>query len=98
MAASLVAVLNSLESKISELIESRTQLKTQVAFLEEENRQLKSQLLEKDNRINSLSNDLEFLTMSHKLADNPDALIATRRKIARLIRTIDTCISMIKEE
>lgn len=98
MAASLVAVLNSLESKISELIESRTQLKTQVAFLEEENRQLKSQLLEKDNRINSLSNDLEFLTMSHKLADNPDTLIATRRKIARLIRTIDTCISMIKEE
>lgn len=41
--------------------------------------------------------DVEFLQVSHKLADNPDTLVATRRRLARLIRNIDRCLEMLKE-
>jgi len=41
---------------------------------------------------------VEFLTMSYRLADSPDTIVSARRRIARLIRTIDSCISMLKEE
>ena len=41
--------------------------------------------------------DCEYLEVSHKLADNPDTLVATRRRLAGLIRNIDRCLEMLKE-
>lgn len=40
--------------------------------------------------------DVEYLTMSHRLADNPDTIIETRRHISRLIRNIDRCLEMLE--
>lgn len=70
----------------------------QIVRLEKENEDLRTQLSETRAELDNTRKDVEFLTMSHRLADSPDSVIRARRRIARLIRTIDNCISMLKEE
>ena len=70
----------------------------QIVSLEKENEDLRTQLSETRAELDNTRKDVEFLTMSHRLADSPDSVISARRRIARLIRTIDNCISMLKEE
>ncbi len=70
----------------------------QIVRLEKENEDLRTQLSETRAELDNTKKDVEFLTMSHRLADSPDSVISARRRIARLIRTIDNCISMLKEE
>ena len=70
----------------------------QIVRLEKENEDLRTQLSETRAELDNTRKDVEFLTMSHRLADSPDSVISARRRIARLIRTIYNCISMLKEE
>lgn len=98
MAQPLLSILNDLNGKITLLAREQLSLKDRIKELEAENDDLKSLLKESENKLKKALTDVEFLTMSHRLADNPDSIVATRRHIARLIRTIDNCISMIKEE
>lgn len=83
---------------MTELTAAHRQMRERVARLEEENEDLRRQLAETRAELDSSTKDVEFLTMSHRLADSPDSVISARRRIARLIRTIDNCISMLKEE
>ncbi|MBD5298353.1 MAG: hypothetical protein HDS22_00030 [Bacteroides sp.] len=69
-----------------------------IEVLEHEKEDLQQELEEKKRELDIARTDAEFLTMSHRLASSPDSIISTRRHIARLIRTIDNCISMLKEE
>lgn len=98
MAQPLITLLSQISDKISELQAIQQQLYSRIKVLEDENEDLRDQLKEKTALLNKVTVDNEFLTMSHKLADSPDSIISTRRRIARLIRTIDNCISMLKEE
>lgn len=98
MALPLTTLLKSIDSKVTELSAIHRQLQERIAMLEEENEDLRRQLDETRSQLDSTRNDVEFLTMSHRLADSPDSIISARRRIARLIRTIDNCISMLKEE
>lgn len=98
MAQPLVTLLSQIGDKITELEAIQRQLYSRIRILEEENDYLKEQLKEKEDLLAKANIDKEFLTMSHRLADSPDTIISTRRRIARLIRTIDNCISMLKEE
>ena len=68
----------------------------QIVRLEKENEDLRTQLSETRAELDNTRKDVEFLTMSHRLADSPDSVISARRRIARLIRTIDNCISRLK--
>ena len=98
MAQPLITILSQISDKITELEAIRRQQNSRIKFLEEENKDLQEKLKEKTQLLNKANIDKEFLTMSHRLADSPDSIISTRRRIARLIRTIDNCISMLKEE
>lgn len=98
MAQPLVNLLSEISDKLSELEAIQQHLNERIRILEGENESLREQLKEKTQLLDVANADKEFLTMSHKLADNPDSIIATRRRLARLIRTIDKCISMLKEE
>lgn len=73
-------------------------LMARIEVLEHEKEDLQQELEEKKRELDIARTDAEFLTMSHRLASSPDSIISTRRHIARLIRTIDNCISMLKEE
>lgn len=98
MALPLTTLLKSVDDKAAELMEIHRQLHNRISELEEENSNLRKELEDARKELTAARNDAEFLTMSHRLADSPDTLISARRRIARLIRNIDTCISMLKEE
>lgn len=98
MALPLTTLLQSINDKVVELAASRQKLIDRIAVLEEENDNLRKELENSQKEIEKSKTDIEFLTMSHRLADSPDSLVSTRRRISRLIRTIDNCISMLKEQ
>lgn len=98
MSLTVLEVLEGLNTRIAELSEIHSSLNQRIKELEEENRSLKKELEEYEEQNNRQSRDIEYLKISHKLAASPDNILQARRHIARLIRTIDSCITMIKEE
>lgn len=97
MAESLVSILEKLEARQNELLADLESLKIRNKELEEENAELRRRESDALKIRDKALLDIEYLQVSHKLADDPDALIDTRRRIAGLIRNIDRCISMLKE-
>lgn len=97
MAESLEHILQQLESEIGELAAHNARLLARNKQLEAENADLVSKAREAEEERDRARLDADFLAVSHKLADNPDNLIATRRRIAQLIRNIDRCLEMLKE-
>lgn len=98
MALPLISLLTTVDDKVTEISNLHRQLHQRIKALEEEKEDLRRELDETRARLRKAELDVEFLTMSHRLADSPDSIISTRRHIARLIRNIDSCISMLKEE
>ena len=98
MALPLTTLLQTISDKVNTIGEHEQTLSERIDQLEEENSNLRQELEECKKELEATKRDVEFLTMSHRLAASPDSIIRTRRHIARLIRTIDNCISMLKEE
>ena len=97
MAESLVSILEKLEARQNELLADLESLKIRNKELEEENAELRRRESDALKIRDKALLDIQYLQVSHKLAEDPDALIDTRRRIAGLIRNIDRCISMLKE-
>lgn len=98
MAKSLLGVLESLNARIEELESRLAALNEKTITLNSENEALKRLLHEKDTTIAGQALDIEFLKVSHKLADSPDNIVAARQLMTRLIHTIDSAIALVKEE
>lgn len=94
----LLQTLSELNSRIQSLIEVQNQLQLRVEELETRNLVLENQHQSDVKKIEQAEKDIEFLTLSHRLADSPDTIISTRRLLIRLIHTINNCITMINEE
>ena len=94
----LLQSLSDLHNKIENLIEQQKQLQLELETLRERNKVLEE--LHESDRLKSLQNakDIEFLSMSHRLASSPDTIVSARHKIIGMIRTINNCIRMINEE
>lgn len=97
MANSLSSVMLDLRRQTDALARRQTELIAEIRRLREENAELRVDLEEKDRQLAKTRLDNEFLEVSHYLADTPDALILARRRISKLIRTIDTCVAMLKD-
>lgn len=97
MAQSLISILQQLEVRQNELRSQMASLKQRNRELEEENADLRRKEAEALEVRDKALLDVEYLSVSHKLADNPDTLADTRRIIAGLIKNIDRCIDMLKE-
>jgi len=97
MADSLLDKLLKLQRAIATLQEENLTLSGHNSRLEAENAELRIRTEEAEEKRRQAELDVEFLRMSHRLADNPDSIIETRRHIARLIRNIDRCLEMLKE-
>ena len=94
----LINSISILSRKIENLIEQQKSLTERVFVLEQENQILRNQHKEDLIVISKAQKEIEFLSMSHRLANSPEALISARNKISQLIRTIDSCIRIIKED
>lgn len=95
----------TLPEVIDELIKKTARLDSYIEELERQNAELtvtietlKEELDEERKNSARAKLDADYLTVSHRLADSPDTIIATRRRISSLIRTIDRCISMLKDD
>lgn len=97
MAQSLISILQQLEVRQNELRSQMASLQQRNRELEEENADLRRKEAEALKVRDKALLDVEYLSVSHKLADNPDTLADTRRVIAGLIKNIDRCIDMLKE-
>lgn len=94
----LIQALSKLSKKVDALMIAHKKLSLRVRELEEENNRLRWQHRQDTEALQKAYKDIEFLSMSHRLADSPEALVAARNKISKLLRTIDSCIRMIKED
>lgn len=97
MALSLISRLEETTEKLSRLAVKYQQLRERVAELEEERTEQDAENTRLRQSLDKARADVEFLTMSHRLASDPDSLLAARRKVAAMIREIDRCISQLKE-
>lgn len=94
----LFNTFNALSRRIDRLLEQQIILQKKLADLESSNNELKNQHEKDLLLLSQQQKQIEFLSLSHRLADSPEALIAARNKISKLIRTIDNCIRLINEE
>lgn len=97
MADSLLTKLEQLQKGISEITARNARLTARNSALEEENANLRRRTDEAEAARHRAELDVEYLRVSHRLAENPDSLVETRRHIAKLIRNIDRCLEMLKE-
>ncbi len=98
MARQLLRVIKDLRSTIEALASQRDQFRTENERLSQEVESLKRQLDDSRKDLKEAQMEVDFLTVSHRLADSPDNLISARRRLKRLIAKIDRCVSLLKED
>ncbi len=98
MARLLTGIIKDLRRKALALAAERDQSKAELERLRTENAALKEQLAECRQELQASQMEVDFLTISHRLADSPENLISARRRVQRLIAKIDRCVSLLKED
>ena len=94
----LIYSLSLLSRKIDTLLEQQNQFRKRIDELEKDNNALRAQLAKKEMMLSNTEKDVEFLSLSYRLADSPEALVKARKEISSLLRTIDSCIRLLKED
>lgn len=88
----------ALSKKIDSLILENTSLRSRIDTLSLQNEELLGQHAQDQKALEKANKEIEYLSLSHRLASSPEALVEARKEISRLIRTIDSCIRLIKED
>lgn len=91
-------ITESMDSHMARLERAMEMLWERMDNLEKENQRLKEELAESQHRAQTLELEKDYLIVSHKLADNPQALADTRRRLANLTTRLDRAIRLIKND
>lgn len=94
----LLQSITILSKKIDILLQQQKSLQERIDNLEMQNQELRKQHEVDVSLLDNAKKNIEFLSVSHRLAATPEALISARNKVSKLIRTIDSCIRMINED
>ena len=94
----LLQSITILSKKIDILLQQQKSLQERIDNLEMQNQELRKQHDVDVSLLDKAKKNIEFLSVSHRLAATPEALISARNKVSKLIRTIDSCIRMINED
>ena len=98
MARPLTRVIKELRTKIETLAAQRDAARAAHEWLSREVADLKRQLDECRDELKDARMEVDFLTVSYRLADSPSHLIAARRRVQRLIAKIGRCVSLLKDD
>ncbi len=98
MARPLHGVITELREKIEQLAKQRDEAIAAQDALTQEAEELRQELEECREQLSEARMEVDFLTVSHRLADSPANLISARRRLQRLIAKIDRCVSLLKED
>ena len=92
------ATLAAIQQKIRQLADSRDDEHRRRIALQNEVDALKAELNDCRSRLDLAMKDVEYLSLSHRLADNPQALAEARHTIGSLIRKVDAAIRLVKND
>lgn len=98
MDSSFSKELLAMAENIGALATQRDEAESSLRQVQEELADLKRELETAREEIHKKDLDIEFLTLSHKLADNPGALAEARATVRRLISRIDKAIALLNED
>lgn len=98
MARSILTAVKTLGDKAERLAQQRDELRRENKALKEEMESLRERTLAAEEARRQALLEIEFLTVSHKLADSPQKLADTRRHVASLIRILDRCIALLRDD
>ncbi|MBO5444353.1 MAG: hypothetical protein J5995_03295 [Muribaculaceae bacterium] len=98
MPRKLTGIIAELREKITGLVAQRDRAVQESERLREEVDTLRRQLSDTSRQLELARQEVDFLTVSHRLADSPDKLVAARRRVQRLIAKIDRCVSLLRED
>ncbi len=98
MADSPTALIAGIQQKIAMLADSRDRALARCEELSARISDLEADLTESRESLQKANLDIEFLKLSHRLADSPEAIVNARKTISRLIRRIDSAINLIKSD
>lgn len=85
-------------SDIETLASQRDEALAELKKAREEITDLKRRLSEVSEELHSKNLDVEFLTLSHKLAQTPGALAEARTTVRKMIAKVDKAIALLKED
>ena len=94
MTSSLQSVADDILVKLSRIEERHRALERRCRELEEANADLQYQLRQTQSELEQSRRDAEFLTLSHRLAESPAALVQARK----MIRRVDKAISLAGDD
>lgn len=92
------ALIAGIQQKIALLAAKRDEAESKCRELMRRIEGLESDIAEKEQALRQAHQEIEFLTLSHRLADSPAALAEARKTLARLIRKVDAAIALIKSD
>lgn len=98
MEISLSESLASLESKIKTLGAQRDDALSLLKEAMKENDRLHRELEATRGKLEESRVEAEYLSLSHKLADNPQALAQARASVRKMISRVDKAISLLEED
>ena len=90
--------MHELARKIGILAAQRDNAVKELKRTQEALADLERELSQTREELHKKTLDVEFLTVSHKLADTPQALADTRNVIRKMIVKIDKAMAMLKED
>lgn len=90
--------LLTISQKIEILARQRDEARQAAKRALEEVADLKAEVAKVKEELHHKMLDIEFLTLSHKLADTPQALAEARATIRRMIAGVDRTINLLKED
>lgn len=87
----LTLKIEELASQRDAAIDARERAKQEIADLKRDLQQTREEL-------HRMALDVEFLTVSRKLADTPQALVEARATVKRMLAKVDKAIELLKED
>lgn len=98
MSISSTDILAEIRQKIETLAADRDAALQRISTLEDQISDLQAELETTRNDLHRARLDVEFLTVSHRLADTPEAVVTARKIISGLIRKVDSAINLVKND
>lgn len=98
MESSISIELQEISRRIEVLTAQRDEARASLEQAQDVITGLKSLVAELQTELKKKELDVEFLTVSHKLADTPQSLADARSTLKKLIARVDRAIGMLRED
>ena len=90
--------IRALLGKMEELASQRDEVKVSLKKAEEEISDLAYQLAKAREELHRKNLEVEFLTLSHKLAESPQSLANARSTIRGILAKVEKAIALLKDD